>query len=100
MEKNGRIVALERYRAARDFMLSILNDYARAKAGFDWPETHGINWARDHSEGLARGNAIEALRMVDEPGPNVGRSIKGLPMAWRFLVHRAARIVRAHSGCS
>ena len=39
--------ASQRFRAARDFLLSAATDYPRANASFGWPELADFNWALD-----------------------------------------------------
>nr|MBA3249610.1 hypothetical protein [Geodermatophilaceae bacterium] len=38
--------------AARDFLLSVREDYDRAVAEFRWPELTEFNWALDHFDAL------------------------------------------------
>ena len=42
----------EEFLAARDFLLSVREDYDRAVAEFGWPELTEFNWALDHFDAL------------------------------------------------
>ena len=42
----------ETFLAARDFLLSVREDYDRAVAEFRWPELTEFNWALDHFDAL------------------------------------------------
>jgi acetyl-CoA synthetase len=54
--------------AARDFLLRHRADYETAYGGFRWPVLDRFNWALDHFDRLAEGNAKPALWIVDEGG--------------------------------
>jgi len=56
----------ERFRAARDFLVAHREDYATAYAEFRWPELPRFNWALDHFDPYAHGNARTALWIVNE----------------------------------
>src|SRR3546814_3294667 len=57
------------YRAARDQLLALRGDHARALAEFAWPDVGGtVNWAHDWFDAVARGNDRAALVIVDEDG--------------------------------
>ncbi len=57
------------YRAARDQLFDLRNDYRAAKAAFEWPRLEGsFNWAIDWFESYARGNDAPALWIVEEDG--------------------------------
>ncbi|MGW0774054.1 AMP-binding protein [Streptomyces sp. NPDC002835] len=60
--------AMERFRAARDFLLQHREDYARAYDGFEWPRFECFNWALDWFDVIAEGNDRTALRIVEEDG--------------------------------
>jgi acetyl-CoA synthetase len=61
--------ATEVYRAARDQLLALHGDHARAVAEFRWPEFDGpFNWAVDWFDAYARGNRGTALHIVEEDG--------------------------------
>jgi acetyl-CoA synthetase len=58
----------ERYRAARDQVLAMVDD-DRLVATFSWPHLVGaFNWATDWFDVIARGNDRSALRIVEEDG--------------------------------
>src|SRR5271169_6808234 len=58
----------ERYRAARDQVLAMV-DNDRLAATFSWPQLVGaFNWATDWFDVIARGNDRTALRIVEEDG--------------------------------
>ncbi len=59
---------LERFLKARDFLHSRREDYESAYYGFRWPEIEEFNWALDHFDTMAEGNARPALWIVDEKG--------------------------------
>ena len=61
--------ATEAYRAARDQILALRGDHARALAEFDWPRFDGpFNWAVDWFDSFARDNGATALHIVEEDG--------------------------------
>ena len=49
--------AVRDFLAARDFLLQHRSDYATAYRDFRWPRLEHFNWALDHFDALARGNA-------------------------------------------
>ena len=51
---------------ARDFLLRHRDDYDAACRGFRWPSLDRFNWALDHFDALAAGNARPALWLVNE----------------------------------
>ena len=53
---------------ARDFLLQHREDYATAYRDFVWPKLDRFNWALDHFDVMARGNAAPALHIVGEDG--------------------------------
>lgn len=59
---------------ARDFLLQHRTDYATAYRDFRWPQLERFNWALDHFDPMARGNAATALHIVGEDGSEVKRS--------------------------
>ena len=59
---------LDRFLAARDFLLAHRTDYATAYAGFQWPALTQFNWGRDYFDAIARDNPAPALRIVEESG--------------------------------
>jgi acetyl-CoA synthetase len=57
------------YRAARDQLLSMRGDHAKAVAEFRWPTIEGpFNWAVDWFDSWARGNGATGLHIVEEDG--------------------------------
>jgi acetyl-CoA synthetase len=61
--------ATEAYRAARDQILELRSDHARALAEFEWPSFDGpFNWAVDWFDSFARDNEATALHIVEEDG--------------------------------
>src|SRR3954463_5042270 len=61
--------ATDVYRAARDQLLALHGDQAKAVAEFRWPEFDGpFNWAIDWFDAYARGNDGTALHIVEEDG--------------------------------
>jgi acetyl-CoA synthetase len=59
----------ERYRQARDLLLSLRGDYEQALRRFSWPDLGGrFNWAVDWFDAMARGNDDNALVVVEEDG--------------------------------
>ncbi|WP_448615082.1 AMP-binding protein [Modestobacter sp. URMC 112] len=67
--------ATQAYRAARDQLLALREDHARAVAEFRWPQIEGrFNWAVDWFDELARGNDGIALWLVEADGTNAAYS--------------------------
>src|SRR5919205_317891 len=61
--------ATEIYRAARDQLLALHGDHAKALEEFRWPEFDGpFNWAVDWFDSWARGNEGTGLHIVEEDG--------------------------------
>src|SRR4029079_10340793 len=57
------------YRAARDQLVDVIGDYAKAVEVFAWPQVTGVfNWATDWFDVIARGNERTALWIVEEGG--------------------------------
>ena len=79
------------FRAARDLLLRHRKDYASAMSEFRWPDLPEFNWALDHFDELARGNARRALWIVDESGAESQRTFEEL----RTASDRAANFLRA-----
>ncbi|MGO2634066.1 MAG: AMP-binding protein [Galactobacter sp.] len=70
----------DEYRAARDFLLEVREDYARARAEFEWPRFTHFNFALDWFDAVAaspRGDQ-EALVIVEEDGTRTARTWKSL----------------------
>lgn len=59
---------VDRFLAARDFLLAHRTDYEAAYAGFTWPELTDFNWATDYFDRIAAGNSSPALHIVEESG--------------------------------
>ncbi len=59
---------LNRFRAARDFLIEQRSDYATAYAQFRWPELEHFNFALDHFDDLARDNHNPALWLLGDDG--------------------------------
>ncbi|HEX6874952.1 MAG TPA: AMP-binding protein, partial [Nocardioidaceae bacterium] len=63
------------FRSARDRLLGLREDYARAVEEFRWPEMgERFNWAVDWFDAIARGNDTTALAIVEEDGRSLERS--------------------------
>ncbi len=60
------MTAAQSFVAARDFLLSVSEDYERAVAEFRWPELTEFNWALDHFDAIEPTGL--ALWIVDEDG--------------------------------
>ena len=57
------------YRTARDQLVDVIGDYAKAVEAFAWPQVTGVfNWATDWFDVIARGNERTALWIVEEGG--------------------------------
>ncbi|MDB5978170.1 MAG: AMP-dependent synthetase [Nevskia sp.] len=90
MDSRAQINPAAAFRAARDFLVAHREDYAKAYAGFRWPELPTFNWALDHFDEMADGNLRTALWIVDEDGSEVRRSFDSL----RVASNRAANFLR------
>jgi acetyl-CoA synthetase len=67
--------APERFRAARDQLVSLREDYPAAREQFSWPQVDGaFNWATDWFDEIARDNTTPALVIVEEDGTRVTRT--------------------------
>jgi len=67
--------ATDSYRAARDQLLALRGDHARAVAEFRWPELGDrFNWAVDYFDAVARGADRPALVVAEEDGYSTKRS--------------------------
>ena len=69
------------FRAARDMLVRHRRDYDKAMAEFRWPVLPTFNWALDHFDDLARGNARRALWIVEESGSETARTFDELRVA-------------------
>jgi acetyl-CoA synthetase len=57
------------FRAARDYLISVADQYEAACDGFAWPDLTGtFNWATDWFDVIARGNDRTALWLLEEDG--------------------------------
>ncbi|WP_277870888.1 AMP-binding protein [Cryobacterium sp. TMT2-42-4] len=57
------------FRGARDHLLQLRDDHARAQAEFEWPDVGAnFNWAVDWFDVMAAGNDRTALWIVEEDG--------------------------------
>jgi acetyl-CoA synthetase len=78
--------ATEAYRAARDQLVELRTDYARAVAEFRWPELGDrFNWAIDWFDAFATGNDKPALIIVEEDGTATSRTFDE-------MVHRSDQV--------
>lgn len=92
-EGQERSQATEAYRAGRDQLLTLRDDYARAVRQFEWPAIRGrFNWALDWFETFARDNPKPGLIVIEEDGSSVTRSFAELSRA----SGRLARWLRHH----
>jgi acetyl-CoA synthetase len=67
--------ATANYRAARDHLVAVRDDYAAAVADFRWPDVGPVfNWGSDWFDSIARGNGREAIVIVEEDGSSTRRS--------------------------
>ncbi|MGH3413725.1 MAG: AMP-binding protein [Marmoricola sp.] len=66
---NRAETATESFRAARDLLLGLREDYDEAVARFAWPDVGARwNWAHDWFDAFARGNGQPALVIAEEDG--------------------------------
>ncbi|MBL3688084.1 AMP-dependent synthetase [Leucobacter zeae] len=64
---------------ARDGLLALAGDPARARAEFTWPDVgDAFNWALDVFDTIAEGNDTAALRIAEEDGSETIRSFAEL----------------------
>lgn len=61
-------MAAEPFIAARDFLLSVREDYDTAYRDFRWPVLDRFNWALDYFDPMAQDNERPALWIVDDGG--------------------------------
>ena len=65
----------EEYRAARDLLIELRDDYDAALEQFRWPDMgESFNWGIDWFDQIARGNDREALVIVEEDGARTSRT--------------------------
>ncbi|MCU1513620.1 MAG: Butyrate--CoA ligase [Microbacteriaceae bacterium] len=63
------------YRAARDLLVELRDDYAQAVDQFRWPDMgERFNWGIDWFDQIAQGNSREALVIVEEDGSRTSRT--------------------------
>ena len=71
--------AIAEYRAARDRLIELREDYNGAVVGFEWPDVGPVfNWGIDWFDVIARGNSQEALVIVEEDGTRTSRTFDQL----------------------
>jgi acetyl-CoA synthetase len=67
------------YRAARDRLIDLRENYEEAVATFEWPDVGAVfNWGIDWFDVIARGNQREALVIVEEDGTRTSRTFDQL----------------------
>ena len=82
----------EAYRAARDQLIELRTDYARACAEFAWPKLgETFSWAHDWFDVIALDNTAPALHIVEENGAGQAYSFDEL----RRRSNRVARFLAA-----
>ena len=69
---------LDRFLAARDFLLAHPNDLDAACAGFAWPQLERFNWGIDYFDAVARNNDAPALHILEESGAEARLSYREL----------------------
>ena len=69
---------LDRFLAARDFLLAHPTDLDAACAGFAWPQLEQFNWAIDYFDAVARDNDAPALHILEESGAEARLSYREL----------------------
>jgi len=86
---------LERFLAARDFLITHREDHEAAWRGFEWPRLERFNWAIDYFDAIAAGNDAPALHIVEEDGSEAKLSYARLSerssQVANFLVSLGAR---------
>ncbi len=86
---------LDRFLAARDFLIAHRADWQAAVDGFRWPELDRFNWALDYFDAIARGNDAPALSIVEEGGAHAMLTYAQLArrssQVANFLVQMGAR---------
>jgi acetyl-CoA synthetase len=69
----------EVFRAARDQLVALRDDYDTARRDFVWPDVGPrFNWAIDWFDEIARGNDADALVIVEEDGTRTTRTFDQL----------------------
>lgn len=69
------------FRQARDLLLRNRENYEAAYRDFRWPALDDFNWALDHFDQMAAGNAALALWIVEEDGTELKLTFEEL--RWR-----------------
>ncbi|MFB8386773.1 AMP-binding protein [Microbacterium sp. NPDC055910] len=78
----------ERFRQARDQLVALREDYARARSEFSWPTIDGeFNWAIEWFDAIARGNDAPALVIVEEDGQRTTRTFDEMASRSDQLAH-------------
>lgn len=77
----------ERFVAARDQLLHLREDLARAEREFRWPEFEQFNWVGDYFDVIARGNHNPALRVVSAVGAEESLSFAQLARRSSQVAH-------------
>ncbi|SMQ74037.1 AMP-binding protein [Agreia sp. VKM Ac-1783] len=78
----------EVFRAARDQLVALRDDYDTARREFEWPDVGPrFNWAIDWFDQIARGNDTEALVIVEEDGRRTTRTFDELATRSDLLGH-------------
>lgn len=71
--------ATDAFFAARDQLLDLAGDPARARSEFRWPDVGAhFNWAHDIFDVIAEGNETPALRISEEDGSELTRTFDQL----------------------
>ena len=79
------MTATEAFLEARNFLLAHREDYAKAYAGFRWPQLDSFNWALDWFDVYARNNSRTALWVVS-------RDAGETKLSFRELSERSNRV--------
>jgi len=78
----------EVFRAARDTLVALRDDYDTARRDFEWPDVGSrFNWAIDWFDEIARGNDTEALVIVEEDARRTTRTFDELATRSDLLGH-------------
>lgn len=59
---------LDRFLAARNFLIAHRDDLSGATQGFEWPSLGNFNWGIDYFDHIAKDNSAPALRILEEDG--------------------------------
>jgi acetyl-CoA synthetase len=68
----------QKFLGARDLLLQLRSDYARACREFQWPDLDEFNWVRDYFDTIPLRNDRLALRVVDDTGADQARTFSQL----------------------